>query len=150
MKEPETTNMEKIQATRELHSLTKTHALMLRDLPFVTNLSKYYNLDLINGTPFRQMSSQKTNKDEKSEKEIIEQKVSERLRKMVDESALFTSEEKCKMGIIASPNEDEKITDPVMKSMEKQLNMSPKDIIESINNKDYQESIRKLKEIMEY
>ena len=54
------------------------------------------------------------------------------------------------MGInVSSPNEDEKISDSVMESMQKQLTMSPKDILESINNKDHQESIRKIKEIME-
>lgn len=150
MKDPDATNMEKIQATKELHSLTKTHALILRDLPFVTNLSKYYNLNLINSNSRSQRTSpQKTIEDEKSEKEIIEQKVSERLRQMINESALFTTEQKHKMGITASTNEEEKIIDPVMESMRKQLAVSPKDILESIHNKDYQESIRKVKEITE-
>ena len=38
----ETSQSEKIHAIRELHSLTKTYVLLLKDLPFVTNLSKYY------------------------------------------------------------------------------------------------------------
>ena len=37
-------NMEKVQILKELHNLTKTSVLLLRDLPFVTNLSKYYDL----------------------------------------------------------------------------------------------------------
>lgn len=149
MKDPDATNMEKIQVTRELHSLTKTHALILRDLPFVTNLSKYYNLDLISSNSRSQQTGyHKTIEDENNEK-IIDQKVSERLRKMVDESALFTLEQKGKMGITASIDKEEKITDPVMESMKKQLTMTPKDIFESISNTDYQETIRKIKEIME-
>ncbi len=68
---------------------------------------------------------------------------------MVDESALFTLEQKGKMGITASIDKEEKITDPVMESMKKQLTMTPKDIFESISNTDYQETIRKIKEIME-
>jgi hypothetical protein len=148
--DPEATNTEKIQATKELHNLTKTHTLLIRDLPFVTNLSKYYNHDLVNANSrSQQTGSQKTIEDEKSEKEIIERKVSERFRKMVEDSALFTSEQKHKMGIIASTNEDEKITDSVMEDMRKQLVSTPKDILESINNKAYQESIKKIKEIME-
>jgi hypothetical protein len=143
------TNMEKIQIIKELHNLTKTHVLLLRDLPFVTNLSKYYNLDLINSNSPQQSSFQKPIEDEKYEKEIIERKVAEHLRKMVDESALFTSEQKRKMGITASTNEDDKKTDPVMESMNKQLNATPHDILENINNEEYQESIRKLKEIRE-
>ena len=67
---------------------------------------------------------------------------------MVDESALFTLEQKRKMAIIEQTEED-KITDPVMESMRNQLTMTPKDILESIDNKDYQESIRKIREIEE-
>jgi len=148
--DPEATNTEKIQATRELHSLTKTHTLLIRDLPFVTNLSKYYNLDLINSNSRSQKTDfQKTINDEKSEKEIIEQKVSDRLRQMINDSALFTTEQKRKLGITASTNEEEKIIDTVMESMRNQLTMKPSDILESINNKEYQETIRKLKEIRE-
>lgn len=148
MTDLEATNTEKIQAARELHSLTKTHTLLIRDLPFVTNLSKYYNLDLIDATSPQHTNSQ-TIEDEKSDQEVIEQKVSERIRKMVDESALLTLEQKHKMGIIASTKEEERVVDPVMENMEKQLTMTPKDIMESINNKEYQHTIRKLKEIME-
>lgn len=148
MTDLEATNTEKIQAARELHSLTKTHTLLIRDLPFVTNLSKYYNLDLIDATS-PQHTNSKTIEDEKSDQEVIEQKVSERIRKMVDESALLTLEQKHKMGIIASTKEEERVVDPVMENMEKQLTMTPKDIMESINNKEYQHTIRKLKEIME-
>lgn len=33
----------RIQATKELHSLSKTYTLLIKDLPFVTNLSKFYD-----------------------------------------------------------------------------------------------------------
>jgi hypothetical protein len=33
----------RIQATKELHSLSKTSVLLIKDLPFVTNLSKFYD-----------------------------------------------------------------------------------------------------------
>ncbi len=38
----------KIQAFKELHSLSKTYTLLIKDLPFVTNLSKYYDKDILN------------------------------------------------------------------------------------------------------
>jgi hypothetical protein len=38
----------RIQATKELHSLSKTSVLLLRDLPFVANLSKLYDEDTLN------------------------------------------------------------------------------------------------------
>jgi hypothetical protein len=150
VEDPDATNMEKIHATRELHNLTKTHILLLRDLPFVTNLSKYYDQDLINSNFHQQQTNlQQIMEDKKSEKEIIEQKVSERYRKIIEESGIYTTEQMRKMGIIESTKEDEKITDHVMGDMRKQLNMEPNDILEGINNKDYQESIRKIKEIEE-
>ena len=152
MMEPVTTNTEKVHIIKELHNLTKTFTLLLRDLPFVTNLSKYYNLELANPqyNKTKELQNDQSNEhNNKVDEEIINQKVSERFEKMIDESALYTLEQKRKMGIRASTNEDEKITDPVMESMKKQLNMSPKDILDSINNKDYQESIRKIKEITE-
>ncbi len=145
---PTTTNMEKIQIIKELHNLTKTHVLLLRDLPFVTNLSKYYNLDLINSSP-KKTSPINNVENAKVEKEVIEQKVSERLRKMVNESALFDSEQKRKMGTDTQMTGENKITDHVMDDMRKQLNPTSKDMLESIHNKDYQDSIRKIKEIMD-
>jgi hypothetical protein len=38
----------RIQATKELHSLSKTSVLLIKDLPFVTNLSKFYDEDMLN------------------------------------------------------------------------------------------------------
>lgn len=88
------TNMEKIQILKELHNLTKTHVLLLRDLPFVTNLSKYYNLDLVDPqSKADRFLDSEINKGE-IEKEIIEQIVSDHVRKMVDESGLLTPEQK--------------------------------------------------------
>jgi DNA-binding Xre family transcriptional regulator len=81
---------------------------------------------------------------------LIEQKVSEPLRKMIDELALFNSEQKRKIGVISSSTgKDKNIDDEIMVEMQKQLNCNPKDVLESIHNRDYQESIKKLKEIRE-
>ena len=40
----------RIQATKELHSLSKTSVLLIKDLPFVTNLSKLYDGDILNSS----------------------------------------------------------------------------------------------------
>ena len=37
----------KIQSLREIHSVTETMVLLLRDLPFVTNLSNYYDQEKV-------------------------------------------------------------------------------------------------------
>ena len=38
----------RIQDTKELHSLSKTYTLLIKDLPFVNNLSKFYDESMIN------------------------------------------------------------------------------------------------------
>ena len=38
----------KVQALKELHSLSKTYTLLIKDIPFVTNISKYYDKDVLN------------------------------------------------------------------------------------------------------
>jgi len=37
----------RIQALKELHSLSKTYTLLIKDIPFVTNISKYYDKDIL-------------------------------------------------------------------------------------------------------
>ncbi len=64
------------------------------------------------------------------------------------ESALFKSKEQ-NTTVSNSFISDHEITDNVSEEMQKQLNCTPEDILESINNKDYQESLRKIKEIRE-
>lgn len=43
MIDSKTTNLEKVQISKELHNLTKTSTLLLIDLPFVSNLTRYYD-----------------------------------------------------------------------------------------------------------
>jgi hypothetical protein len=37
----------RIQALKELHSLSKTYTLLIKDIPFVTNISKDYDKDIL-------------------------------------------------------------------------------------------------------
>ena len=89
----------------------------------------------------------KTNKD-KFEK-LLNKKFSERLRKMVNEFALFSLEQKRKMCIIEPSDDEKKLTNNVMEEMRKQLTFTHKDALESMNNNDYRETIDKTKEITE-
>jgi hypothetical protein len=50
----ETDKSTKIQALKELHSLSKTYTLLIKDIPFVTNISKHYNKDILNSNYFNQ------------------------------------------------------------------------------------------------
>ena len=51
----------KILATKELHGLSKTYTLLIKDLPFVTNLSKYYDKDMLNSKYNNSLSSKEIN-----------------------------------------------------------------------------------------
>ena len=56
----------RIQATKEPHSLSKTSVLLLRDLPFVSNLAKFYDNDILNldynNSPYpKEICSKKSN-----------------------------------------------------------------------------------------
>ena len=41
---PKVETSTRVMATKEIHSIVKTGVLLLRELPFITNLSKFYNL----------------------------------------------------------------------------------------------------------
>ena len=44
---PEESGTVKVAAYKELHNMSKTSVLLLKDLPFVMNLSKYYDVDIL-------------------------------------------------------------------------------------------------------
>jgi len=44
------TQSDKTSAIKEIHNIEKTKVLLLRDLPFITRLSKYYDLSLFNNS----------------------------------------------------------------------------------------------------
>ena len=48
MEDPNTKEKTKIKVVHELHELTKTYVNLLRDLPFLTGLAKFYDSDVLN------------------------------------------------------------------------------------------------------
>src|SRR5689334_5415645 len=60
----------RIQALKELHSLSKSYALIVKDLPFVTNLTKYYDRTLlfINNNDMEEDSKDKTFSNKENQK----------------------------------------------------------------------------------
>jgi hypothetical protein len=53
----------RIQALKELHNLSKTYTLLIKDIPFVTNISKCYDKDILksnyNSSPYLNNNHQK-------------------------------------------------------------------------------------------
>ncbi len=63
-------NSVKIATVKELHNLVKTKVLILRDFPFITRISKYYDLTLFdNSLVGDKSSSSKSFKDKNSGKQ---------------------------------------------------------------------------------
>ena len=62
--DPKVDHSIRIQAAKELHSLSKTSVLLLRDLPFVSNLTKYYDVSKLDSDFTNKSGS--TNRDNKS------------------------------------------------------------------------------------
>ena len=146
---PETTNLEKVQMLRELHNLTKTYTLLLRDLPFISNLTKYYDLGFMEHKEIENPQGNKENRaDEIHNAEIIEQKVSERLNNLINESGLYNLENKNILDTQSSVHPEKKMTGEVMNDMQAQLNDNGH-IDKLLDSKVYQESVRKIREILE-
>jgi hypothetical protein len=67
----------RIQAFKELHNLSKTYPLLVKDLPFVTNLSKYYDKDIINSNYNNSLQSTRiysNNNNQVIDKNLIDKK----------------------------------------------------------------------------
>ena len=60
----------RIQATKELYSLSKTSMLLIKDLPFVTNLSNFYDEDIINSS-YNNMTQSKNAHSNSNSHEVV-------------------------------------------------------------------------------
>lgn len=149
-----TSQSEKIHTIRELHSLTKTYVLLLKDLPFVTNLSKYYDPDMLNSSYVYPLHSKGTisNKNDLDRgRNPIERKNIEKPEnsgnpfeynfiKEYTKEDNAPEENNCK-----SPNEHKQVDDKITATMQAQLNYKYNNGI----SKDHLEGIKRLKEIFE-
>jgi hypothetical protein len=70
LEDKKTTQSERIQITKELHSLTKTYTLLLRDLPFVSNLTNYYDIGFFNSIKKNNSSARDNSEDVSNEMDL--------------------------------------------------------------------------------
>ncbi|TVP40083.1 hypothetical protein [Candidatus Nitrosocosmicus arcticus] len=148
---PDTEGSVKVQCLREIHSLAKTLVLLLRDLPFVTRLSTYYDEDII-----------KSMFDKSKEPDSIpEQYLRNKQNVVLDETNMKIKNPDVKSGlkVLMNKKKDDNIQsesdsseklkknidDSIMEEMSKQLNYSATDL----DSKTYTDSVKKLKEIFE-
>lgn len=121
---PNVDDMAKIAAIRELHNFVKTGVLLLRDLPFIMSLSKYYDLSKLDseGISLSRLAHQKKSETENGLQLHLEGQyntkdsnntsiVTSVLAKAADRDILTSN----------SQEEGEPQEDDVMKEMQKQL-----------------------------
>lgn len=65
-----TTQMGKVKTIRELHKLVITSTMLLRDLPFVTKLSKFYDQDILDSY-YNNMAQSKNEYSNRKNQEIV-------------------------------------------------------------------------------
>ena len=61
---------DRVMATKELHSLSKTSVLLLRDLPFVANLSKFHDEDFL-GLNYNDITQSKNEYSNRHNQQIV-------------------------------------------------------------------------------
>jgi hypothetical protein len=166
MMDPLTTNLEKVHIIKELHSLTKTYTLLLRDLPFISNLTKYYDLhDMENDRPksppppprVLRKCDNMVNCVNSEGNNVLQNKLSvepndsaNELNKLKDESGLYFAEEKNGITDTNNPvNYNKKKTDVVMDEMKSQIEGGDEFLDKLLNSKEYHDSINRIKEIKE-
>ena len=117
---------DKTAAIKEIHNIEKTKVLLLRDLPFITRLSKYYDLTLYNND----LPNKSSNSIDNKPKPIPDLKKdnNERYRNTEDQ---FVDNEDIKDAIAiitgnklnvnnTKPNEYYNVDDPILEEMQRQ------------------------------
>ena len=160
----------RVQATKELHSLSKTSVLLLRDLPFVTNLSKFYDEDILdsNSNNITQSTNQYSNRNNRDiDNNPIDRKdiyKSANLDKSFDSNGIHegkTLADESVLNVEKKPQSKYKRLDSdVIEDMQRQMHITDslkdKDIeklteedLDKIITPEHRESVRKLRELLD-
>lgn len=149
---PSSEDSVKIQSLREIHSTTKTITLLIRDLPFITNLSGYYDQEKVDSMF---VTSEKSNRPSRELSENILENRSQieptiKPKDSIKASGLEGLINKGKISkaeCIRQPDGklQENVDDSIMEEMSKQVNGS--NIY--LDTKEYYNSVKKLKDIFE-
>ncbi len=142
----------KIQSLREIHSITKTIALLIRDLPFVTNLSDYYDQEKIDSMF---VATEGSNRPSREPLENIIKNISKNEPTIKPNDSIKVSDleglinngkiSNTKPILQSDDKFQENVDDSIMEEMSKQVNGSS----EYLDTKEYYDSVKKIKDIFE-
>jgi hypothetical protein len=148
-----TTRETRIQAFKELHNLSKTYTLLKKDLPFIPNLSKYYDKDIIysNYTDSSCSRTYSNNRNRLRGKNLDVEKHSNNLESsdnhfnFNDFKDIEALEDKSGLKIDnKDPSKYKQIDDKIMEDVQRQINCNNNSI-----TPEKLESIGKLKELLD-
>ena len=146
--DPNTTKETKILATKELHSISKTYTLLIKDLPFVTNISKFYDPDILNSSYNDSLHSKGTYSNKNyldSDNNPIEKKDIDTTENSGNPFEYTIIKDKTKEDNgWESPPKHKQVDDKIMETMGAQLNYGDNGI-----SKEHLEGIKRLKEIFD-
>ena len=116
---------DKTAAIKEIHNIEKTKVLLLRDLPFITRLSNYYDLSLFNNSLHNKSSTSIENKPKpipnllEKENKNGDQNFENRFNKddIKDAIAIITGN-KLESGN-TKPNKYKNVDDPILEEMQR-------------------------------
>jgi hypothetical protein len=169
IRDPKAEMHNRVQATKELHSLAKTSALLLRDLPFVTNLSKLYDKDFFDSNYNDSLQSNNEHLYGNL-KEIARDYIQRNhYKKPENRDIHFNSNsvnggkvlvDKSEVKVDKSPNKYKCLDDEVFEDMQRQMhiadNLNGKSIeeitdedLDSIITPEHKASIKKIEELLD-
>ena len=141
----------KIMASKELHSLSKTYTLLIKDLPFVTNLTKFYDQDMLNSNFNSSLKSKGTHSN-KNEQDInknpieannfdIDEDSDNHLDCNINKNEILNGDTKDNDN---GPKKYKNLDDEIFEKMQAQLNYNGTSI-----TKEHLEGIKRIKEIFD-
>jgi|tagenome__1003787_1003787.scaffolds.fasta_scaffold20976173_2 hypothetical protein len=137
---------EQTAAIKEVHNIAKTKVLLLRDLPFITQLSKYYDKDILNSNNYDLSNSNKTyssNFNKTIDKNQIDKRAFNRVENQGNQSDFADIQDSHITNTANNSNEYENREDKLTKALRAQLDYNADEPI----SQEYLESIKRLKEI---
>ncbi len=154
MMDTNTTKETKILATKELHSLSKTYTLLIKDLPFVTNLSKFYDKDMLDSSYADSLHSKGTDpnkNDRDTDRNPVERQSIDKPENSNNPFDFNGIKDNAKEdnsledNNFESPSKHKQVDDKVTETMQAQLNYKYDNGI----SEDHLESIKRLKELFD-
>jgi hypothetical protein len=143
----------KVQAVRELHSLSKTYTLLLKDLPFVTLLTKHHDKNLPRSD--YNYSDKRYSNNQEFERNLIKEKDIDNIK---DKKIIANNDNNFNSN--KNSNTNKHVDDEVMEVIMRQTHMTDclkgknyaeltEEDLEKVITPEYNEAVKRVKELLD-